>query len=96
MSNESELLSFLDETLDERVKALSEQANLEPDFIKINQAICDFMETVTDEKARSILLEYESLKNDFIALLMPYLYKAGSRDSLQLYGLMLKEICSKC
>jgi hypothetical protein len=92
MQNENEYLTYLYEAMEERVKGLSEQANHEPEFIKINQATVDFMATVTDEDTRSILLQYEALKSDYTALIMTYLYKAGAKDVLRLYGLLQKQI----
>jgi len=94
MSHETDLLSFLHEAVDLRTNALTEQASREPDFAQANHAVREFMESVTDDKTRTVLLQYEELKNDYIALLLPYIYRAGARDSLELYGLLSKQIYS--
>jgi hypothetical protein len=92
MPDQTELLSFLHEAMETRVKELTDHAHRQPDFMKINQATVDFIESVTDEEMRSILLKYEEFKNEYIGLIMPYLYEAGARDSLKLYGLLYKQI----
>jgi hypothetical protein len=93
--HETDLIAFLHEASDLRVQALAEQAHQQPDFKKINQTMLDFMESVTDEDTRATLLRYEALKNDYIALLMPYLYEAGAKDSLAMYGLLSKKILTQ-
>ena len=94
MSNESDLIAFLHEIMEERIKVLSEEANQQPEFIKINQSLNDFMGTITDDNIRAVLLQYEALKNDYVALIMTFLYQSGAKDSLQLYGLLSKQILS--
>jgi len=92
MSYESELIAFLHEVADLRIKDISEQANQQADFIKINQASLAFMDSVTDENILAVLLNYEDLKNEYISSLMPYLYISGAKDSLMLYGMLSKLI----
>ena len=88
MTHETDLLSFLHEAIELRIRAISEQANHNPGFVKVNQKMLDFMENVTDEGIRATLLKYEALKSDYIALLMPHLYEAGLKDGLAIYGLL--------
>ena len=88
MTREMDLLSFLHEAIELRIKAISEQANHEPDFVNANQKMLEFMDIVADENIRPTLLKYEALKNDYIALLMPYLYETGLKDGLAIYGLL--------
>ena len=95
MSHEMDLLSFLHKAVELRTNALTERANREPDFAQANHAVRELMESVTDEKTRAVLLQYEELKNDYIALLLPYIYRTGARDSLELYGLLSKQISSQ-
>ena len=92
MEYEADLIAFLHEVADLRVKALSELAHQQPDFKKVNQATLDFMESVQDEKILAVLLNYEDLKNEYISMIMLHLYVAGARDSLMLYGLLSKQI----
>jgi len=92
MEHETELLTFLHEVADLRIRALSVQADQQPDFIKIKQATLDFMESVTDEKMQAVLFAYEDLKMEYISLIIHHLYIAGAKDSLALYGLLSKQI----
>jgi len=95
MAHEAELLTFLHEVADTRVKGLSERVHTQPKFKEINQAMLCFIESVTDENARAVLMQYEALKNDYIALLMPFIYESGAKDILTTYGLMLRCINSE-
>ena len=95
MSHKTELLTILHEAMEMRIKALSEQAHLQPSFVENINATITLVESVKDEAIRKIILEYETLKNEYIALLMPYLYEAGAKDSLMLYGLLLNVMHSK-
>jgi len=94
MNHETDLLTFLHEAVDLRVRDLTEQAHQQPDFVKVNQSLLDFMESVADENIRAVLVPYEEMKNEYVALLLPYLYMAGAKDSLGLYGLLSKQIYS--
>jgi len=94
MEHETDLIAYLHEMADLRIRGLSEQASQQPDFKKVNQAMLDFMESAQDEKILAVLLNYEDLKNEYISMIMPYLYIAGARDSLMLYGLLSKQIYS--
>ena len=89
---EAEMHSFLREITDLRIKGLSEQAHLQPDFIKINQATLDYMESITDANVRSALLAYEDLKNEYISMIVRHLYEAGALDILTLCGMLSKSI----
>jgi hypothetical protein len=95
MSHEAKLNAFLDVITDMRIDGLTKQANRQPDICKINHALQDFMKAVTDENIRAVLMEYEALKNDYIPLLARYLYIAGAKDSLTVYGLLSKQIYSE-
>lgn len=90
--HEMDILSFLDEAMEMRIKAITEQAHQRPDFTEANQATISFIESIADENIKAAVLQYEALKNDYIALLMPYLYRTGAKDSLMLHGLLLKQI----
>ena len=90
--HETEMHSFLREITDLRIKGLSEQAHLQPDFIKINQATLDYMESITDTNVHAALLAYEDLKNEYISLMAAYLYEAGASDILTLCGMLSKLI----
>jgi len=95
MEHETDLLTFLHEVADLRIRALCLQADQLPDFIKVKQATLDFMESVTDEKMQTVLFAYEDLKLEYISLIIHHLYIAGAKDSLALYGLLSKQILSQ-
>jgi len=94
MEYETDLLSFLREVADLRIRALSVQADQLPDFIKVKRATLDFMESVADKKIQAVLFAYEDLKLEYISLIMRHLYIAGAKDSLAMYGLLSKQIYS--
>ena len=92
MSRKTDLIAFLHEVIEMRVKDLSEQVLKRADFIQINQKLVDFMDGITDERTREILQKYEDLKNEYCAMIISYLYNAGLQDSLTLYGLLRKRV----
>ena len=94
MEHETDLIAFLHEMADLRVKALTELAHQQADFKKVNQATLDFMESVKDNTALTVLMDYEDIKNEYISMIIRHLYIAGARDSLMLYGLLSKQLCS--
>ena len=92
MEHETDLMKFLYEVADLRVRYLTEQAHQLIDFTKINKTMLDFVESVKDEQALKTLLDYEDLKNEYISLIINHLYIMGAKDSLMLYGLLSKQI----
>ena len=93
MSHETaDLIAFLHEVIEMRVKDLSEQALKRADFIEINQKLVDFMDGITDERVREILQRFEDMKNEYCGMIMSYLYNGGLQDSLALYGMLRKRV----
>lgn len=88
MSYESEFIVFLHEVLEMRVKDISEQVQQQADIGEINQRTLDFMENITDEDVRAVLLHYEELKNEYNSLIMPLMYNSGIKDLIMLYRIL--------
>ncbi|MCL2049414.1 MAG: hypothetical protein FWG87_11890 [Defluviitaleaceae bacterium] len=96
MQDENNLLEFLQEMLELRAESIGTAANHQEEFIKASQAILDLVASIEDSNIKTVLFQYEELKNHYNSLLMPYMYKKGFKDCTTMLLLILKQFLLRC